>query len=522
MAAAAPVCETPGCDRPAPVPALIGDPLIVGAAAYAPACPFCPRHCRQDDCEAEMHADFRQVRLQAACRLNRYEVADDHGGICPCGAALPTHPRPPQNRRLEGPAAAAEGEVVAPPADVVRVVVDRPTAAIYGLTPAEFAAHPVNFTDERWRELLRAIQGPSRERRITEHRIRTLERQKTARETAYESSVHEIAIGCKFISGHVREFAGLLAAMTSISTLNEAHLGPPVVGVVAAALMAGEPGVIPAQDALNDVAVMRLVREGRQWFLQEADRIKEKHKAAAVQYVSTDPKTSAKRAFAWPERYTKTLLLSYSRFLQERPPTWSLQGLQAYLTESWLLPLRDATASMDLTPFFVQAGILSLVEQCEQFEPLGDAMVAITAHVNACYTRWQEKFVLSSANLAEHKKLTATVDKQPAAKVKLTGASPAGSGTPTAALAAAVQGTARLARNVPQAVAAGIPGDRIVYNRCQHAGPPACMSVPPGGFSTGKWCLAHNPNPTGGGGRGGAGAGGRQNDRRQRSGRGWT
>ena len=414
---APPVCSFTGCEREAPPLVVVEEPLD-GNPVYGPGpCTMCPKHCKLEDCEIELHKDFRAMRLQSACRLNRYEVVDDHAGVCPCGAPVSSHPRPQQLPRLEAPEGRGAHSPL-PPESPRATCPERPTAALYGLTAAEFNAHPVNFTTERWLALLTAIRGPSRERRVTEHRIRTLERQKAPREAAYESSVAELAAGCKFVSGHVREFAGLLATMTAVSTLNEAQLGPPVVAVPAASLMAGETGNIPAQDALNDVAVMRLVREGRQWFLAEAGRLKEKHKSAVVQYVGSDPKTSAKRAFAWTERYTKTLLISYSRFLQERPPTWALQALPVYLAEHWTLPLRDAVASIDLSAFFVQAGVLSLVDQCEEFEKLGDAMVALTAHVSASYVKWQEKFVLSSANLAEHKKLVQVPDKPATTKEK--------------------------------------------------------------------------------------------------------
>jgi hypothetical protein len=305
-------------------------------------------------------------------------------------------------------------------------------------------------------------------------------------------ATRELASRCVLPGGTVRDFAGLLASMTAVAQANAAavgNYGEPTIAVPKSALTQGETGSVPAEIALNDVAVQRLLREGRSWFVTELAKIRDAHRTDVIQYVKYDSKKESKKSVSWPDRYAKILLTSYHQFLQTRPPTWIPLSLTAYLGHQWAWPVRDTPSPLDLTGMWVQIGVLSLVNQCENWDVLGESLQSVRAHLVAAHAAFQAKYVLCSANLQEHKALKAVSSAAVSSSQRWANRPPdAVGGIQRDYAARTTSGTALKAERVPAARAAGILPSTTVYTACQAHG---CRSTPPGGFALGKFCTEH-------------------------------
>lgn len=469
-------------------------------------CTFCSRHCSSDLCDAKQHVDYRELRAELRrqnCSKDRTIVANEFDGVCPCGQALSAHPRAAQAPRSTLVDDALRQIVEVRSQEFSRGD-DSLSAEKMGLTQAEFEAHPSKLSDRKWAEMLQCIRGRSKEKRLLDHwKVGALQSalsrgdREGKEKPVGDVAAREIASRCIFPGGRVREFAGLLSAITAIAAHNAS--GANVVTVPRSSMEEEAVGVTLAEEALNEVAVQRLLKEGRECFLREAGVIRERHRGDIVKYIRLDPTKDQRKAYAWPDRYTKILFLSYQAFLQNRPPTWVPAALPQYLLCQWSFPLREAALPTDLTGIFVQLGVLSLVHQCEHWDVLGESLAAAKAHIATAYRAFQTRFVLSAANLQENKRFAHPADGAVAASGSPRKPVLPRSGNPVGTHSAQpssprqpIPGTSALAASIPDALAANIHPSTRVYNRCQS---PMCASVPPRGFSTKPFCLAHDPNP---------------------------
>jgi hypothetical protein len=465
-------------------------------------CTRCAIHCDSEACLQAVHVLVRKCRKDAAqgrqvCYRTRQEVLDSFDGECPCERSILEHARGLQRARVEQPV-------------VVPVSNTGGTAKSFGISQQQFAVHPVNFTVQRWGECLQSIVGSSAQHRMLDHFRQKL--QKAAVKIDDDLQTRELAGRCTLPGGGVREFAGLLAVMTAVAARNVTASPGDQILVDRKVLCEGTPGTILAENALEEVAVQRLLREGKKFFLTEVTAFREAQRGATTQYIRANSK-GVKQRIIWPDRYTRVLLNSYLTFLNTRPATFVPEPLAGYLAADWFFPLQDTAAEIDLTGIFVQMGVLSLLEQGEKFAVIGGSLTAVRAHLVAIYGHFQEKFVSSSANVHENKAFKeppapatgqAAVVPRPAAGGGAGGGG-RGLGTHTPASVPAHQSsTAALAANIPQALAAGIRGDVYVYRQCQATG---CAVVPPQGFTTSRYCQTHIPARGGGAAGGGAGRG---------------
>lgn len=461
-------------------------------------CVFCAAHCTISLCRSPLHEGVRLLRFRPPCSLDKATVAENHDGECPCGRSLRDHPRIASQRPLD----------TAPPAMA-------PSAKLLGISVSEFATHPTNFGLDRWNELLQSIVGRSEHDRRLDHFKSSIQKERSATRVDEEVVLRDLVARCTLPGGNVREFAGLLASMTAISKHNGECESSLRITVQRDALSAGAAGSMQAEEALNEVALQRLLREGRKWFMVEVNKIREAHRSDAVNYIKLDTAKNVRRSILWTDRFTRVLLNSYINYLSSRPPTWVPSSMVAYLQAPWDLPVRDAVSPLDLTGVLVQIGVLALVEQCEQWDVLGEAVASVRAHIMAVYAAFQRDYVMTAANLFEHKQLLSACAATPASPNARAAADR--NGGRVNALPPHLSSSASLASNIPAALQAGIRPDVYVYNRCQAHG---CNVAPPAGFTTSRYCASHIPPPaqargavTGGrfGNRGGGGRAGRGN-----------
>jgi hypothetical protein len=473
-------------------------------------CTFCGAHCPTAFCPSPFHLEVNRQRVRALCPHSKSAVAELFDGVCPCGASLRDHQHAnsPRFSALEAPA---------PPPLALSAGI--PTAKSIGVSAAEFAAHPLHFTLSRWNDFLQNIRGRSDQDRRLDHFKSSLNKDKGGTpKNEDDIALRELGSRCTLPGGGVREFAGLLASITAVGCFNRDCAPGDRVLVQRSSLCAGATGVFLAEEALNEVAVQRLLREGRKWFMIEVGKIREAHRSDVVNYIRLDSSKGIRRSVLWTDRYSRVLLQSYLTFLASRKPTWVPSSLSDYLSAPWEFPVRDSVAPLDLTGILVQIGVLNLVEQCEEWDLLGDTIGAVRAHLMGSFASFQKEYVQSSANLFEYKQLllsTAPLAPRPAAGDVVLPSVPTPRVVP-ASLPPQLSPSATLAANVPDALRAGIRPDIYVYNRCQAHG---CTVVPPLGYTTSRYCVPHIP-PAGGATRAPVGGGGRFGNRGSRHGQG--
>lgn len=467
-------------------------------------CKFCPQHCHDNACTARTHVMIRGVRARPACTLDRAQVANDYDGSCPCGAPLVDHPKAPTTARYAGdigarPAATGPpGSANAPAAAVANKSPAQHLADV-GLTAEEIAAHPFLFTTERWAELIGAIKGRS----LVDRKLDRLKTECIAKPSEHaptaDSGLRDLAANCTLPGGRIAEFAGLLAAMRSITIFNEDASPAQKIMVQRSSLCDGSEGALRAEEALNGVAIQRLSREGRTWFQSEVGILRDEHRGDAAMLVMTDPKkNNEKKTVVWVDRCAKVLLASYFSFIKDRKPTWEPDPLIAYMSSTaWRLPVRNSVASLDLTAFFVQAGLLSLVNACEKWELLGESLLALRAHLAAVFRTFQTKFVLCAANLNELKQIQSA--RLPPGGG---GRGQNGAGLPPNPFGGRGAGPGQqpnlqmqrtaLAQFFPGALRAGLAPGTTVFTACTA---PGCPSVPAAGWSSTPFCFRHDSAP---------------------------
>jgi hypothetical protein len=475
-------------------------------------CVQCSEHCTDDLCELRLHKAMRlmlRAASAAACPNDKLTIAEDHDGHCPCGAPLREHRSSVARWRAEQPL---------PPTSSAPVPTLAISAKVFGISSSEFSSHPALFSLSKWNEVLQTICGRS----DRDCRIDQMFRDKLEKSAKLDEDIvlRELGSRCCLPGGNVREFAGLLAGMTAVSNFNCDKIGNDRIIVPCSSLSAESSGVIPAEEALNEVAIQRLLREGRKWFMVEVGKIRDAHRSDPVNYIRLDPAKGLRKSTLWTDRYSRVLLQSYYTFLTTRPHNFVPRSLIFYLSVVWEFPIRDSISPVDLTGILVQIGILSLVYQCEQTDVLGDSLGSVRAHLTAAFSSFQRDYVQSAANLFEHKQIQLSAERaagDPARDRNRALAYPALPGVPVVPppLPPHLSSSAARAANIPAALLAGIRPDSFVYNQCQAHG---CTVVPPAGFTTSRYCTAHIPSAGSGRGGGGGRFGGRGGTRGNRGG----
>jgi hypothetical protein len=208
--------------------------------------------------------------------------------------------------------------------------------------------------------------------------------------------------------------AGLVAATTAATAFNDTHAH--ALTIPADALARDSPGAVPIQRVLGEALIERLDAVGRRYVYNLFTTVAAEHKADAIQYVRCDVTKNKKYIAAWPHRLIKVWMGSHAKWQRAQPPTWSPPLLNDLLARKWHLPIRDATMPESMLHIFVQVGVLALVLEAEEFEILGDSMLAVETSFRHAFDTFRTRIVLSPGNVAEYKQLAAT------------GGAPAGSG----------------------------------------------------------------------------------------------
>lgn len=371
-----------------------------GPILRAETCGRCALHCATADCAVGTHAEMRRLTAAAAavrgpCALDRSEVGNDHDGVCPCGAPLIGHPKVRAGARQQAGEPAAEACV---------------SAKAFGISAQLFAVHPVSLSVAQWRDLLGAIRGRSDDdikRDAMEERLKRTSG-KEVQKVDDDGAVRRLIMDGELPGGRLREFAGLLAAMTAVATFNAAQDDESAqIRVARSAVVDEGVGHYPAQLALNEAAVARLQREGRLWMADVAAQIREEHRADAIHYVKIDTTKGKRKVVSWPDRFVRVIFQSYRAWLAKRPPTWRHGLLSDYLCESWSIPVRNSAVPADLTAMLVQVGVLALLSSSEKWEVLGQSLDAVEAHIRAAAESFQVKFILTASNVSEYKRYVA-------------------------------------------------------------------------------------------------------------------
>jgi hypothetical protein len=506
-------------------------------------CTHCADHCKNDDCTLIAHLRKQRdaSRKASHCPLDRTQVANDHDGICPCGAIIKAHPK-------------AGKKVKKDPADIAAAAAAAAEAACYiavkfGISAKYFAVHPVSLSFATWQTYLDDLVGES-----AEDRKRSFEKDKTERKAKQAKATNaseglnmmELSRRCDFPGLKTRSIAGLLAVSSCLATHNT--ISPTALTILRNVLCEGDKGAMPAEDALSDPLVTHFHRSGREWFVKLAIEIRKTHRCDTPQYIKYDKEKSKKKAIIWPDRFTRLRFGGYCMFFDTRTSSWNLDSLPNYLTTKWDVRVTDSALPEDQTAEYVQIGVLAELEKAKRFEVMGDSLNAVRSHYFAAYAAFHAKHVLSVSNLGEWKRyidgggeppgreqgkgLPTAKTKQPFTPKPgadrgrsrfgggpfdshagpLTGLqsmplTPApqppqrATGPPgphalslqtVAGLVANRQGAVR-AGTVPQANGKpGITPDTPVWTRCVA---PECRSVAPQGFSLSPVCIRHNPAP---------------------------
>jgi hypothetical protein len=352
-------------------------------------CPMCPQHCGIDDCDVVAHLRARLAREKQAarCGRNRATVADEYCGDCPCGAPLSSHPRSAKSARPEPEAADAAISAVK-----------------FGLTPKLFLAHPVNLTSDKWNEMLEAITGKSLEdKKLDDVRDGKTKGFKYEKADNDSINLHEIARACDFPGGTIREFAGLLAAASSVTNHNAATPDGKKLTIPKARLCKGDTGTLHTEEAISEPIVHRAQRIGRDAYVKFATSVRETHRGDAVHYIKYEKEKGKRRSIIWPDRLTRQRFAAYKAWLHSRHPDWTMEKLGDYLATQWTLSSLDSALPEDMTAFFVQFGILQILHDLENWKVLGESLNALTTHLLFIYETFKVKVVLGLGNGSEWK-----------------------------------------------------------------------------------------------------------------------
>jgi hypothetical protein len=248
------------------------------------------------------------------------------------------------------------------------------------------------------------------------------------------------------------------------------------------------------------------------------------HRDDATQYVRFDKSGKSKRrTIIWTDRLSSIIFKSYGNFLDVQHPGWETDSFLECLSTTWTIPTTDSIISDDWTAFFVQLGLLVLVQESEDWKALGMSLQAVTAQLEAGYGKFQREVVLAAANVSECKSLSGGVQPSPDrsgdGRGRGRGNGDRGQGDrgrgggrrgapgkdtvytkplPPAPRTEADKDKAApptktngsvLASTIPAALAAGIEPNANVWTKCMA---PGCTSTGgPKGFSKGPMCFAH-------------------------------
>jgi hypothetical protein len=168
----------------------------------------------------------------------------------------------------------------------------------------------------------------------------------------------------------------------------------------------GASGEMEADVALNAPVVARLEEKGRAAFHAIIERQLVLHANDPVQYITG--KAAGRRVQPWVARAVLVWMAGYQRHRAKRLASWIPPPAIELLCTPTTLPILNHESPTDLLPFFVQLGLLMLLQEMRNYGALGDSLAAIEASIIGALAKFQTKFILSHDNVAAAKGALAT------------------------------------------------------------------------------------------------------------------
>ena len=368
-------------------------------------CTACIEHCNEEKCDHRAHVLSRRARALPAPSAPAGQVA----GASPMDwKALATifgdAMGGKMSEALKALAPSPERSSAGSSRDKDR---DRelPTADEFHLGGQRklFAAHPANLTESQWAEKLLTLRTKS-QAHVELVELMRHEKEKAApteppslldSQASIEKVIKDDGDDGQVDPPAIRELAGVMAVLRQL-TVQGVDLKIP-----RSFLQDGATGEIEADVALNAPVVARLEEKGRAAFHTIIERQLALHANDPVQYITG--KTAGRRSQPWCARAVLVWMAGYQRHRAKRLASWRPPPTLELLCTPTTLPIINHESPIDLLPFFVQLGLLILMQESRNYGPLGDSLSAVEASIIGALAKFQTKFILSPDNVAAAK-----------------------------------------------------------------------------------------------------------------------